>query len=302
MRESLLKVAIEKGSDSVQPDYLATYMLRFRFVRTKRKVNDEFKEDVITPSVTSKNQYFIDPSDSLSQQYLNEYNNNLLAGANQLRQDELDRGVTETGEGEFYQTAEMPASKASKETLELVKNAARQMGISIQDLADYAKSVGLDTKSINGVADLTKGVIAVAQGMEDAALTEELVHIATAIMEQTNPQLVTSMISKIDRFKIYKTTLDKYKNERLRNKNIIALLLNFYINFPMRLEIMDLEFVSSEKEAKTKPAAIFIKNKKSIWLYFNSKKKGHSDINFDLNDPVLNSFNNQNIKFFLLCL
>jgi hypothetical protein len=92
------------------------------------------------------------------------------------------------------------------------------------------------------------------------------------------------------------TTLDKYKNERLRNKNIIALLLNFYINFPMRLEIMDLEFVSSEKEAKTKTAAIFIKNKKSIWLYFNSKKKGHNNISFDLNDPVLKSFNKENIN------
>ena len=92
------------------------------------------------------------------------------------------------------------------------------------------------------------------------------------------------------------TTLDKYKNERLRNKNIIALLLNFYINFPMRLEIMDLEFVNSEKEAKSKQAAIFIKNKKSIWLYFNSKKKGHPDINFDLNDPVLKSFNKENIN------
>ena len=64
----------------------------------------------------------------------------------------------------------------------------------------------------------------------------------------------------------------------------------------MRLEIMDLEFVNSEKEAKSKSAAIFIKNKKSIWLYFNSKKKGHPDINFDLNDPVLKSFNKENIN------
>jgi len=92
------------------------------------------------------------------------------------------------------------------------------------------------------------------------------------------------------------TTLDKYKNERLRNKNIIALLLNFYINFPMRLEIMDLEFVNSEKEAKTKQAAIFIKSKRSIWLYFNSKKKGHPNMSFDLNDPVLKSFNKENIE------
>jgi len=58
----------------------------------------------------------------------------------------------------YLQTEDMTASKASKETLELIKNAAKQMGVSIQDLADYAKSVGLDTKSINGVSDLTRGV------------------------------------------------------------------------------------------------------------------------------------------------
>lgn len=43
IRQRLLKVVIENGSESVQPDYLATYMLRFRFVRTKREINDEFK-------------------------------------------------------------------------------------------------------------------------------------------------------------------------------------------------------------------------------------------------------------------
>ena len=141
----------------------------------------------------------------------------------------LQNGFTKTGKtfdiGEYgnpftpninldFQLEEATGSKASKETLELVKNAAKQMGVSIQDLADYAKSVGLDTKSINGVADLTRGVIAVAQGMEDVALTEELVHIARSIIEQVNPQLVTSMISKIDRFKIYKITLEKYKDNK----------------------------------------------------------------------------------------
>jgi hypothetical protein len=59
---------------------------------------------------------------------------------------------------------------------------------------------------------------------------------------------------------------------------------------------MDLEFVNSEKEAKTKQAAIYIKNKKSIWLYFNSKKKGHPNMSFELNDPVLKSFNKENIE------
>ena len=113
-----------------------------------------------------------------------------------------------------FQLEGVPGSRASKETIDMLKAAAQKMGVSIETLADYAKATGLDTKSINGVADLMRATIAVAEGMEDVATTEELVHIATAILEQTDPQLVTSMISKIDRFKIYNITLEKYKNNK----------------------------------------------------------------------------------------
>ena len=106
----------------------------------------------------------------------------------------------------------LPASTASTETLSKVKEAAKKMGISIQDLADYAKEAKLDITSVNGVADLVKGVIAIAEGKEDVALTEEMVHLATAILEQTNPKMVTEMISKIDRFKIYKKVYEQYKD------------------------------------------------------------------------------------------
>lgn len=99
-------------------------------------------------------------------------------------------------------------------TVQLVKDAAVKMGVSIQSLSDYAKSTGMDVSSINGVADLVRGVVAVSEGKEDVAITEEVVHIATAILEQTDPQVVTSMISKIDKFKIYKDTLEKYKNNK----------------------------------------------------------------------------------------
>jgi len=130
-------------------------------------------------------------------------------------QRELEERLKEIeGEEQFFQVAELPSSEASKETLNKVKEAANKMGIDIQSLTEYAKSTGLDTKSINGVADLVKGVIAIAHGMENVTLTEEFVHIATAILEQTNPKLVTELISKIDRFKIYKETLNSYKDNR----------------------------------------------------------------------------------------
>ena len=43
LREKLLRNAIEYSGDTLQPDYLAVYMLRFRFVRSKRVINEQFK-------------------------------------------------------------------------------------------------------------------------------------------------------------------------------------------------------------------------------------------------------------------
>ena len=57
------------------------------------------------------------------------------------------------------------------------------MGINIQSLDDYTKgNPDIDAKGINGLADLIKGTVAIAQGMENYALTEEVVHVATAII------------------------------------------------------------------------------------------------------------------------
>jgi hypothetical protein len=115
----------------------------------------------------------------------------------------------------LLQTKDMSSSKASEETVAMMRKAAEQMGIDIQDLLDYAKAnPDVDVKNINGLADLIKGVVAVSQGMESQALTEEIVHIATAMIEQTDPKLVTEMISKIDRFAIYKKVLNEYKNNK----------------------------------------------------------------------------------------
>jgi hypothetical protein len=114
-----------------------------------------------------------------------------------------------------FQVEDMPMSKASPETIEKVKEVAKKMGVNIQALTDYAKAhPEIDVTSVNGVADLVRGVIAVSEDREDVALTEEMVHLATAILEQTNPKMVTEMIAKIDRFAIYQKTLDAYKNNK----------------------------------------------------------------------------------------
>lgn len=127
----------------------------------------------------------------------------------------FNQGTFSEETGNIYkQIAEMPASKVSNETLNKVKEVIKKMGVSIETLTEYAKkNPDIDVKSLNGVADLVRGIVAFAEGREEA-LTEEMVHIATAILEQTNPKMVTEMIAKIDRFKIYKQTLEAYKNNK----------------------------------------------------------------------------------------
>ena len=114
----------------------------------------------------------------------------------------------------FFQLEEATSTAASPEVLQKVKEILKKMGVNIESLAEYAKTSSVNVSGVNALADLVRGVIAVAEGKEDVALTEEMVHIATAILEQKNPTLVTEMISKIDRFKIYKETLEQYKNNK----------------------------------------------------------------------------------------
>lgn len=119
----------------------------------------------------------------------------------------------DNAKGIFYQEAGVKPSVASPEILSRVKEVLKKMNVDVQDLTTYAKNnPEVDVTNLNGIADLTTGIIAISEGKEEIALTEEMVHIATAIIEQKNPKLITELISKIDRFKIYKDVLAEYKN------------------------------------------------------------------------------------------
>jgi hypothetical protein len=156
-------------------------------------VNQEFNDLVVKES--EKGSFFIDPSDALVNIYFEEYKKNLPPDVS-------------------FQLESIPASQASKETISKMKEAAKQMGINIENLADYAKRSGMDVTSVNGVADLARGTVAIALGREDVALTEEMVHIASAIIEQTSPDLMTKMISEIGKYKIYKQVFEEYKDNK----------------------------------------------------------------------------------------
>ena len=124
----------------------------------------------------------------------------------------------DNAKGIYYQlddSEEVPVSKASTATVVAVKRAMEKMGISFTSLEEYArKNPEVNVKGVNGLADLVQKVVAIAHNMENVAITEETVHIATAMIEQVNPKVMTEFMSKIDRFKIYKTVLDSYKKRK----------------------------------------------------------------------------------------
>jgi hypothetical protein len=122
------------------------------------------------------------------------------------------KNVAETNKAfRYLQSENVPASRASKETIEKIKKLMENSGISLSTLQDYLKgNPDVNAKGVAGLADLVKGIVAIAEGKENVALTEEYIHIATAILEQVNPQLITNLISKISQYKIYNIVLAKY--------------------------------------------------------------------------------------------
>ena len=64
------------------------------------------------------------------------------------------------------------------------------------------------------------------------------------------------------------TALNKYKNTKLRIKNIKSLLLSFYLCFPpLRLEAFNLKVIKDEKDYKNNYSSIYIKDNNNFIIY-----------------------------------
>lgn len=191
IKENITSVVVEKTNHALE-------MLLEEAVNVANRVNAEFNSEVVGFTQTGEN---VERQISISESLVNTYYDNELLIENQ---------------GQILlQSEDMKASRTSKALQDKTKTAIKQMGVNLVQLEDYLKgNPDVKPRGINGLADLTRGVIAVSLGKEDTALLEEYVHIASSILEQTNPQLITSLIAKIEKFKIYKTTLDAYKNKK----------------------------------------------------------------------------------------
>lgn len=181
--------------------------------RAAKKVNDEFKENVITPSFTSKFHYYIDPSKELVERYYEEYKLKERAEAESFVQDNRKLGqYSEEERGEYFQKGGTEGSAASPETLAMLKDFIKRIGVDIKNVREIEVN-GVKYKGDNAIAQITQRLIQIVEGSEASALGEEAMHFAVEIIKQTNPVLFNKLLKEIGSYQIYQSTLNQYSGD-----------------------------------------------------------------------------------------
>jgi hypothetical protein len=120
----------------------------------------------------------------------------------------------------------LEANKPSvKETEDVLKDAEVSPKVVVM-LKDFLKRIGVDIKLADkiivngvkqndkGIALLTQKLIQVVQGAGNNVVTEEAMHFAVEIIEQTDPVLFNKLLKEINSYSVYKDVLAQYSEDK----------------------------------------------------------------------------------------
>lgn len=168
-------------------------------IKLIRSINERFNQ--------SNNKSLIDSKDTAS-----GYNKKVLVDIRGIAQQEYNKIIASTGiQGTLFQkTGGTVSSRASEETISTIKDFLKRIGVKIESLEQIA--VNGIKQDANGAALIMQQLVQVVNGKEDVALTEEAMHFAVEIMEQTNPALFNKMLKEINTYNILTQVIDEYGN------------------------------------------------------------------------------------------
>jgi hypothetical protein len=100
------------------------------------------------------------------------------------------------------------SSKASPQVVSLMKDFLRRIGVDVKKL----ENINIDGVStdVNGAALVMQKLILVAEGKEDVALSEEAMHFAVEIIEQTDPALFNKLMKEINSYRMLDAVIREY--------------------------------------------------------------------------------------------
>lgn len=97
-------------------------------------------------------------------------------------------------------------SKISPATMKKVKTFLQRIGVKLENVGDIV--VNGQKLDANALADRLRSLIQISEGKEDVAITEEAMHFAVEIIEQTNPELFKKLLNGISSYSIYNSVLN----------------------------------------------------------------------------------------------
>jgi hypothetical protein len=125
--------------------------------------------------------------------------------------------VSEQGTSLQKTDEETLPSVASPETLKLVKDFLKRVGVDVNVMKEIAVN-GIKYDA-NGVAQITQQLISVVEGKEAQALPEEAMHFAVSIIKQTNPKLYQKLMKEINGYNMLNSVFAEYGNNPLYQKD-----------------------------------------------------------------------------------
>lgn len=115
----------------------------------------------------------------------------------------------DNAKGIFYQEGEeLVSSAASPQTVAMVKDFLNRIGVSIENV-DKIVVNGIK-QNANGAALVTQQLVKIVNGKQDVALTEEAMHFAVEILQQTNAPLFKKLLNEINSYQILKDVYNTY--------------------------------------------------------------------------------------------
>lgn len=197
-----------------------------------KKINDLWEVKIATPmQYSSLGGYKISISnlDALVEKEYNkdveaykvfERNINFYGGDEALMNQEEgytnEENYLDEEEG-FLQDSKSTASKASQETINLVKRFLSSAGIEYDKVKDIRiKGNKIDA---NGIANVTRNLIQVVEGKESEALLEESLHFLVELIQLYNPTLFQKLLKEVNSYKLKDEVINKYGSNPFYQKD-----------------------------------------------------------------------------------
>ncbi len=108
----------------------------------------------------------------------------------------------------MFQITGTEGSRANAKTLATIKDFLKRIGVDVKSVKNIVvNGVRMDA---NAAAQVTQKLIQVVEGMDDVALTEEAMHFAVEIIEQTNPSLFNKLLKEVNDYNLLNEVIATY--------------------------------------------------------------------------------------------